>query len=312
MKLGVVMDPIQNIDPSHDSTLALLWEAAARGWPIYYFESQDLFLRDGKAHGAARRLKVFRDTKNWFAFEAQQEMVLSDLDLILLRNDPPFDQTYLYLTHLLEMAEQAKVLVVNRPQALRDLNEKLAISFFPQCCVSTLVSSKISLLKDFWREEKDIVCKPLDVMGGQSVFRIRPDDFNATVIFETLTRYETRQVMVQRFIPEIQNGDKRIIMINGEPVPYALARIPQTGEWRGNMAAGAKPVVQPLTKRDAWICQQLAPFLRERGLYFAGIDVIGDYLTEINVTSPTGIRELDGQAKLNISATLFDCLEKFL
>lgn len=309
MKLGVVMDPIQNIIPGHDSTLALLWEAEARGWSLFYFEAKDLFLREGKAYGDARPLKVFRDLKNWFAFEASQRVELSELDFILVRNDPPFDQRYLYLTQMLEVAEQAGVLVVNKPQGLRDVNEKLAITSFPACCAPTLVSSRKELLKAFWEEEKDIVCKPLDVMGGQAVFRIMANDSNANVIFETLTERETRPVMAQRYIPEIKKGDKRIMLINGEPIPHVLARIPQSGDWRGNVIAGAKPVVQPLTERDSWICQQLAPFLRAKGLYFAGIDIIGDYLTEINVTSPSCIRELDALAKINVSAQLFDFLE---
>lgn len=309
MKVGIVMDPIQSIKPGHDSSLALLLEVQARAWPLFYFETKDLFLRDGEAFGEARPLKVFKDPKKWFAFEASQRLKLSELDLILVRNDPPFDQNYLYLTQMLEVAERAGVLVVNKPQALQAWNEKLAITAFPTCCAPTLVSSKIALLRDFWKEQKDIVCKPLHAMGGQSVFRISPNDSNATVIFETLTQDETRPVMVQRFIPEIQQGDKRIIMIHGEPVSFALARIPQAGEWRGNMALGAKPLAQPLTARDTWICQQLTPFLREQGIYFAGIDIIGDYLTEINITSPTGICELDAQANLNISKQLFDVLE---
>jgi glutathione synthase len=310
MKLGVVMDPIQNIIPGHDSTLALLWEAKARGWPIFYFETKDIFLQNGQAYGDARPLQVFKDLKNWFSFEASQRVALGDLDLILIRNDPPFDQNYLYLTQMLELAEEAGVLIVNKPQALRDINEKLTITQFPESCAPTLVTHKKALLKAFWKEEKDIVCKPLHVMGGQAVFRIKPDDANANVIFETLTERETRAVMAQRFIPEIRAGDKRIMLINGEPIPHVLARIPQEGDWRGNVVAGAKPVVQPLTERDAWICRQLKPFLQAKGIYFAGIDVIGDYLTEINVTSPSCIRELDALAKINVSALLFDFLEK--
>ncbi len=310
MKVGIVMDPIQNILPGHDSSLALLWEAEARGWPTFYFEASDLSLRDGQAYGQARPLKVFRDLKNWFAFEEPRPLALADLDLIFIRNDPPFDQNYLYLTLLLEVAEQAGVLVVNKPRGLRDCNEKLAIAHFPDCCPPTLVTHQIAQLKAFWQEQQDIVCKPLDVMGGQSVFRVQPEDVNANVIFETLTARGARAVMAQRYIPEIQAGDKRIMLINGEPLPFVLARVPQQGEWRGNVIAGAKPVVQPLTERDTWICRRLQPFLREKGLYFAGIDIIGDYLTEINVTSPSCIRELDQLAKINISGLLFDFLEK--
>ncbi len=310
MKLGIVMDPIQNILPAHDSSLALLWEAEARGWSIFYFESKDLYVREGKAYARARPLKVFHDLKKWFAFEEERKLALADLDLILIRNDPPFDQNYLYLTQILDLAEQAGVLVVNRPQGLRDINEKLAITRFPECCIPTLVTRQVAQLKAFWKEEKDLVCKPLDVMGGQAVFRVRPEDDNAAVIFETLTQQGSRVVMAQRYIPEIKEGDKRIMLINGEPLPQVLARVPQKGEWRGNVVAGAKPVVQPLTERDTWICKRIQPYLREKGIYFAGIDIIGDYLTEINVTSPSCIRELDELANINVSALLFDFLEK--
>lgn len=308
MNLAVIADPIHTLNVYHDSTIAMLWEADARGWPLYYFESKDLFLQNGKAYGVARLLKVSRDLKQWYSLQDKKLMPLEELDIILMRNDPPFNEGYLYVTQVLDYAEQAGVVVVNKPQALRDVNEKLAITSFPTCCASTLVASKIELLKKFWQDEKDIVCKPLHAMGGQSVFRIQPNDPNATVIFELLTLGETRHVMAQRFIPEIVTGDKRILLINGEPVPFALARIPQAGEWRGNMAVGAKPVAVPLSDRDRWICQQIAPFLRERGLYFVGIDVIGDYLTEINITSPTCVRELDEQCGLNISALLLDFL----
>lgn len=306
MKLGVIMDPIQTIKPQHDSTFAMLLEASARGWPIFYFEARHLFLRDGKAFGEAQHLKVFDDAHHWFSLQSGTAIALDELDIILMRKDPPFNEEYLYLTQLLD---RTKALVVNNPQALRDANEKLAITTFPACCAPTLVSSKIALLKDFWQEQGDIVCKPMHAMGGLSIFHLRSQDPNAAVVFEILTQQETCHVMAQRFIPEIKAGDKRILLIAGEPVPFALARIPQTGEWRGNMAVGAKPVAQPLTARDQWICQQLAPYLRDKGIYFAGIDVIGDYLTEINITSPTCIRELDAQCDLNISAQLLDYLE---
>lgn len=311
MKLGIVMDPIAKIIPHHDSTLAMLWEAEDRGWPIYYFEPQDLFLRNGEAGGRAHILNVFRDYDHWFAFQEELEVLLGDLDIIMMRKDPPFDQEFLYLTQILSAAERAGALVVNKSQMLRDANEKIIIAEFADCCAPTLVASQIDLLKAFWREEQDIVCKPLDAMGGASVFRIAPQDKNATVIFENLTQKETRHVMVQRYISEIiEGGDKRIILINGEPVPQALARVPKEGEWRGNIAAGATAVAQPLTGRDSWICSQVGPYLREKGVYFAGLDIIGDYLTEVNITSPTGIRELDIQCGANISKQLLDCLEK--
>ena len=307
IRLGVVMDPIHSINPQHDSTMGMLLEAEARHWPLFYFEPRDIFLQDGKPYGVARRLKVFRDTDCWFSLEEPTVMSLDDLDLILMRKDPPVNNAYLYLTQVLE---RCKALVVNKPETLREINEKLAITAFPDCCVPNLVARKIHLLEAFWRDEKDIVCKPLHAMGGQSVFRLQPQDPNARVVFETLTQQETLHVMVQRFIPEIVEGDKRILLIEGEPVPFALARVPAPGDWRGNMAVGAVPIAKSLTKRDFWICEQLAPFMREKGIYFAGIDVIGDYLTEINITSPTCIRELDAQCRLNISAQLLDCLER--
>ncbi|HSW71725.1 MAG TPA: glutathione synthase, partial [Gammaproteobacteria bacterium] len=215
MNLGIVMDPIQKIIPGHDSSLALLWEAADRGWSIFYFEFADLFLREGKAYAEARPLRVFRDSENWFAFEERQSLALRDLDLLLIRKDPPFDQNYLYLTLILDMAEQEGVFVVNKPQALRDINEKLAILNFPDCCVPTIVTTAIAQLKAFWKEEKDIVCKPLDVMGGQAVFRVKPEEINAVVIFETLTQGGSRPIMAQRYIPEIKAGDKRLMLIHG-------------------------------------------------------------------------------------------------
>lgn len=309
MKLGVVMDPIQNILPQHDSTLAMLWEAAARGWSLFYLEGKDLFLRDGQVYGQARCLQVFKNEQAWFHFTASTTIGLDELDLILMRKDPPFNQEYLYLTQLLDYT---RALVVNNPQSLRDANEKLIISAFPTLSPPTLISSKINLLKAFWQEHADIVCKPLDAMGGRGIFRLRPQDPNATVIFETLTQGETVHVMAQRFIPDIVAGDKRIVLINGQPIPFALARIPQGEDWRGNMAVGAKPQAQPLSASDLAICERVGPYLREKGIYFAGLDVIGDYLTEINITSPTGIRELDSQCGLNISAQLFDCLERLL
>jgi glutathione synthase len=232
--------------------------------------------------------------------------------VILMRKDPPFDREYIYTTYVLEQAEYAGALVVNKPQSLRDANEKLFTAWFPNCCPPTLATRSMARLHEFYQEHHDIICKPLDAMGGSSIFHLGPNDPNASVVFETLTQRETQMMMAQRFIPEITHGDKRILMIDGEPIPFALARIPNAGDWRGNLAAGAKGVAQPLTERDRWICQQVGPVLRAKGLYFVGLDVIGDFLTEINVTSPTCIRELDEQCNLNISAVLFDCLEKYL
>jgi glutathione synthase len=311
-KLGVVMDPIESINYKKDSTLAMLLEATQRGWTIYYFEQKDLFLRDGKAFGKSKLLQVFADKNAWFHYGAEQDIPLASLDLILMRKDPPFDREYIYTTYILEQAAHHGTLVANNPQALRDANEKLFTAWFPACCPPTLVTRSYALLREFFHEHQDIICKPLDAMGGTSIFHLRPNDPNASVVFEMLTARETQYMMAQRFIPEITAGDKRILLIQGEPVPFALARIPGKGDWRGNLAAGAQGVAQPLTSRDRWICEQVGPTLRQKGLYFVGIDVIGDFLTEINVTSPTCVRELDEQCGLNISATLFDCLEKNL
>ena len=311
-KIGVVMDPIGSIHYKKDSTLAMLLEAATRGWTIYYFEQKDLFLRDGRALGKSRLLTVYADPARWFQFGASQDVALADLDLILMRKDPPFDREYIYTTYILEQAEQQGAFVMNKPQALRDANEKLFTAWFPACCPPTLVTRSMGLLREFFHEHQDIICKPLDGMGGTSIFHLLPGDPNASVVFETLTARETQYMMAQRFIPDIVAGDKRILLIDGEPVPFALARIPGKGEWRGNLAVGAQGVAQPLTARDRWICEQVGPTLRQKGLYFVGLDVIGDFLTEINVTSPTCIRELDEQCQLNIAATLLDCLEKYL
>lgn len=308
--LGVVMDPIGSIHYKKDSTLALLWEAKARGWPIYYFEQKDLFIRDGIAYGDATLLDVFQDEKNWFRFGKQQRIPLAELNVILMRKDPPFNEEYIYTTYVLEQAVNQGTLVINHPQSLRDCNEKIFATHFPQCSPPTLVTQSTPLLHQFWEEYDDIICKPLNTMGGANVFRLKKQDVNANVIFETLTRNGSFYIMAQKFIPEIKEGDKRILMINGEPIPHVLARIPQGNDWRGNLAVGAKGQVQPLSKRDHWICAQIGPVLRQLGLYLVGLDVIGDYLTEINVTSPTGIREIDAHANTNISATLMDWVEK--
>lgn len=309
-KLGVVMDPIGSIHYKKDSTLAMLWEAQARGWEIYYFEQGDLFVRDGLPYGEAKQLRVAKNPDQWYSFQESITLPLAELDAILMRKDPPFNEEYIYTTYLLEHAERLGVLVVNRAASLRDCNEKFFATYFPQCMPPTLVTQSIEQLDAFKIEFQDIVCKPLNSMGGASVFRVKNNDVNANVIFDTLTRGGKLYVMAQQFIPEIEAGDKRILMVNGEPVPYALARIPQVGEWRGNLALGAKGVAQPLTERDRYICAQVGPVLRERGLFFVGLDVIGDFLTEINVTSPTCIRELDEQTGLKISAMLMDVIEK--
>ena len=308
LKLGVVMDPIGSIAFPKDSTLAMLLEAQTRSWEIYYMEQSDLFLRDGETQARTRRLKVAADPKHWFEFGAEATAPLTALDAILMRKDPPFDMQYIYTTMLLERAEARGVLVVNKPQSLRDCNEKLFTAWFPNFTPPTLVTRRAARLRDFLAEHGDVILKPLDAMGGASVFRLRAGDPNINVAIETLTRDETEYAMAQRFIPEIAAGDKRILLVDGAPVPYALARIPAPGETRGNLAAGGRGVGVPLSARDRAICAEVGPVLREKGLLFAGLDVIGDWLTEINVTSPTCIRELDQLYGLNIASLLMDAI----
>lgn len=310
LKLGVVMDPIGSINVKKDSTFAMLLEAQRRGWEIFYMEQRDLWLRDGAARARVRALRVQDNPEHWFEFGVEREQALAELDVLLMRKDPPFDMEYIYTTYILERAEAAGVLVLNKPQALRDANEKLFTAWFPQCTPPTLVTRDKTRLRAFLNEHADIILKPLGGMGGASIFRLRAGDPNVNVAIETLTAHETRYVMAQRFIPEISAGDKRILLVNGAPVPYALARIPAPGETRGNLAAGGSGVGVELSARDRWICEQVGPMLREKGLLFVGLDVIGDYLTEINVTSPTCIRELDALYGLNIAGTLLDVIEK--
>jgi len=306
LKIGVVMDPIGNINFKKDSTLAMLLEAQSRGWTLFYMEQADLYMAHDVARAQMKPLKIFNDANNWYQLDSAEDRTLNSLDAILMRKDPPFNMDYIYSTYILEKAEEKGTLIINKPQSLRDANEKLFTNNFPQCMPATLVSSHAEHIKAFYQEHKDIILKPLDGMGGASVFRIKPGDSNLGVIIETLTKYGTTLAMAQRFIPEIKQGDKRILLINGKPVPYALARIPAKGETRANLAAGGEGVGIELTDRDRWICEQVAPLLKAKGLIFVGIDVIGDYLTEVNVTSPTCIRELDKQFNINISAVLMD------
>ena len=312
IRLGVVMDPIQAIKTHKDSTFAMLLEAQARNWDISYLEQHDLFLREDRGYGRVRELQVTDDRKEWYRFGGTATIPLDQLDVILMRKDPPFDMEYIYTTYLLEQVQNRGCLVVNRAQSLRDANEKLFTLRFPQCCPPTLVSRGSQGFRDFLEKHGDIILKPLGGMGGASIFRVRAGDPNINVIFETLTGDGSRFAMAQRYIPEISAGDKRILLIDGKPVPYALARIPPPGETRGNLAVGGRGVGVPLSERDQWIAGQVGPELQRRGLVFAGLDVIGDYLTEINVTSPTCIRELDRQFDLNISALLLDCIEEKL
>jgi len=302
------MDPIGAINPKKDSTLAMLLAAQSRGWTIFYMELGDLLLRDGSAYGWTRELTVHDGLDDWYRFGARQERPLAELDVILMRKDPPVDMEYIYATQILELAEAAGALVVNKPQSLRDANEKLYTAWFPHCTPPTLVTRSAAEIRDFLNKHGDIILKPLHGMGGHAIFRLHGGDHNINVVIETLTQVGSRYIMAQRYLPEIRDGDKRILMIDGEPIPYALARVPAPGETRGNLAAGGSGVGVPLNERDRWICAQVGPALREKGLLFVGLDVIGDYLTEINVTSPTCIRELDALYGLDIAGKFMDCL----
>ncbi|MCK5480012.1 MAG: glutathione synthase [Gammaproteobacteria bacterium] len=312
IKLGVVMDPIGAIHFHKDSTLAMLLAAQARGWELYYMEQPDLFLQDGRCYAGLSRLAVRDDESDWFNLSDPHMAPLDELDVILMRKDPPVDLEFMYTTFLLERAEAHGALVVNRPAALRNANEKLYTAWFQDCCPPTRVSRDIKRLKDFLEEHGDIIVKPLNGMGGASVFRIQTDDPNVNVIMETITDNGMQSAMAQRYIPEISAGDKRILMIDGKPFPQALARIPATGETRGNLAAGGTGKGVDLSERDRWICEQVGPALSEQGLLFVGIDIIGNYLTEINVTSPTCIRELDSIYHADIAGELMDAIEKRL
>ncbi|MFQ5547124.1 MAG: glutathione synthase [Woeseia sp.] len=312
ISLGVVMDPIENITPKKDSTLAMLLEAERRGAEIHYMLQGDLKLVGGDAFARSRILHVRDDLENWFEAGSEQQIELGDLDVILMRKDPPFDIEYIYTSYILERAEQAGALIVNRPQALRNINEKAFTAWFADCAPQTIITRSIPEIKAFLLEHDRIVTKPLHGMGGRSVFVLDRNDHNANVVFETLTDYGSIFAMAQAFIPEISEGDKRILLVDGDPIPHALARIPPADDFRGNLVVGAVGEGRELTDRDLWICSRVGPVLAEHGVLFAGIDVIGDYLTEINVTSPTGIRELDRIFGLNIAADLFDAIGKKL
>jgi glutathione synthase len=311
-KLGVVMDPIGAINFHKDSTLAMLLAADKRGWELYYMEQGDLFLQDGRCHARLSPLQVRTDEHDWFSLSETVAVPLDELDVVLMRKDPPVNMEFIYTTFLLERAEAHGTLVVNRPRAIRNASEKLYTAWFPECCPPTRVSRNIQILKEFLAEHGDIIVKPLDGMGGASVFRVQQQDPNLNVILETITGNGTISAMAQRYIPEITAGDKRILMIDGEPFPHALARIPASGETRGNLAAGGRGEGVDLSERDRWICAQIGPALREQGLLFVGLDVIGDYLTEINVTSPTCIRELDTFYNADIAGQLMDAIDSRL
>ncbi|MDY7566959.1 glutathione synthase [Pseudomonas sp. RTC3] len=312
VRLGIVMDPIEDISYKKDSSLAMLLAAQDRGWSLFYMEQHDLYQNAGQARARMKPLKVFADPEHWFELGAEIDSGLDDLDVILMRKDPPFNMEFVYSTYLLEQAERAGVLVVNRPQSLRDCNEKLFATLFPQCTPPTLVSRRMDILREFAELHGDVILKPLDGMGGTSIFRHREGDPNLSVTLEILTANGTQQIMAQGYLPAIKDGDKRILMIDGEPVPYCLARIPAAGETRGNLAAGGRGEARPLTPHDRWIAAEVGPTLRERGLLFVGIDIIGEHLTEINVTSPTCIREIDNAFGTNIASMLMDAIEKKL
>jgi len=311
-EIGFLMDPIGSINIKKDSTFAMMLAAQRRGWRLWYAELADLSMVDGVTQARLRSVEVTDDRQCWYRFTGETTRPLGELDAVLMRKDPPFDLEYIYATYFLEQAQREGCLVVNDPQSLRDANEKVFAAAFPQCTPPNLISRSAQDIRDFHQRHNDIVLKPLDGMGGASIFRIRHDDPNLNVIIETLTDHGHRYCMAQRFLPAITGGDKRILIIDGTPVPYCLARIPAPGESRGNLAAGATAEPRPLSDRDRWIAEQVGPSLRSRGILFAGLDVIGDHLTEINVTSPTCIRELEAAYGLDIAGDLMDCIERHL
>ncbi len=317
IKIGFVMDPLSSINSKKDSTFAMMLAAQKYGWEIHTIYQSDLYTENEKPRAYSRITQVEDNPEHWFNFSTKQDINLNSLDVILMRKDPPFDIEYIITTYILQLAEQHGTLVVNKAASLRDNNEKMFITQFPQCCTPFMVSRNKNRLREFVNQrfqaqQCDVILKPLDGMGGTSIYRVNPQDPNLSVILETVSENESRTVMAQQFIPEIIHGDKRVLLIDGEAVPYALARIPAAGETRGNLAAGGTGVGVELSERDHWICQQVAPVLKQQGILFAGIDIIGDYLTEINITSPTCIRELDRIYSLDIAGDLIRCIEKYL
>ncbi|WP_026971472.1 glutathione synthase [Aliagarivorans marinus] len=309
IKLGIVMDPISQINIKKDSSFAMLLKAQERGYELFYMEMQDLYLEQGTAAASMRRLSVQQDADNWYSLEDAEDHPLADLDVILMRKDPPFDTEYIYATYLLERAESEGTLIINKPQSLRDANEKLFTAWFAEFTPKTLVSRDQTRLRAFHKQQGDVIMKPLDGMGGASIFRLKADDPNVGVVMETLTDHGQRYCMAQEFMPEIKAGDKRILIVDGEPMPYCLARIPAQGETRGNLAAGGRGVAQPLSDSDWEIARAIGPKLKEKGLVFVGLDVIGDKVTEINVTSPTCIREIEAAFDISITDKLMDAIE---
>ena len=312
IKLAVVMDPISAISVKKDTTLALLRSAMVRNWELYYIEQRDLYLDNGTAMAQATPLIVYDSDESWFCLKEPITTQLHHFDVVLMRKDPPFNMEYLYTTYILELAAQQGTLVINNPQSLREANEKLFSANFVTCCPPTLVTSNSVRLRTFLQMHQHIVIKPLDGMGGSEIFSLKIGDLNTSVILETMTRHNSRTVMAQRFIKEVTQGDKRILMINGQPIPHALARIPQSGEFRGNLAAGGTGQCVPLSDHDRTICAQVGPVLAEKGLLFVGLDVIGNYLTEINVTSPTCLVEIAKASQIDIAGQVLDCVEERL
>lgn len=310
--VGVVMDPIESLNFKKDTTLALLLAAKEKGWHLHYMLQADLLLEKDQPKAVMQPLDVFNDPNHWYSLGEASLKPLSDLNVILMRKDPPFDNEYIYSTYILEAAQRQGVLIVNDPQSLRDCNEKIFATQFPECCPPVLVSRNAKHLRAFHQEHGDVIFKPLDGMGGEGIFRCKPEDPNLGVIIETLTKHGHQQIMAQQFIPDISNGDKRILVIDGVAVPYCLARVPAKGETRGNLAAGGTGRPQPLSVRDTWIVNQVSDALQEKGLLFVGLDVIGDYLTEINVTSPTCAREIDHTYNTNIGELLMNAIERKL
>ena len=308
--LGVVMDPIQSINFHKDTTLSILIAAQRQGYKLFYMEQQHLFLENGCPYAEVRPLRVFENPDHWFELDKASAVPLNELNVLLMRKDPPFDSEFIYSTYILEAAEKMGTLVVNKPQSLRDCNEKVFASQFPQCTPPLLVSRSQKRLKEFLQQHKDVVFKPLDGMGGTSIFRVTERDQNINVILETLTKFGLKTIMAQKYLPEITHGDKRVLVVDGEIVPFCLARIPSANDFRGNLAAGGKGLVQPLSDRDRWIAEQVAPTLVDLGLLFVGLDIIGDYLTEINVTSPTCVREIDREQNTAISDLLVAAIDK--
>jgi glutathione synthase len=308
-RLAVLMDPIGSINPAKDSTLAMMLAAQERGAELAYFEQRDLWVRDGCAMARLRPVTVRDDLHDWYSLGEPTVTRLAEVDAVLMRKDPPFDTEYIYTTYLLERAEVEGTLIVNHPQGLRDMNEKVYTAWFPECCAPTLITRDMRDMAAFMAEHGRVVCKPLYGMGGKSIFVLDAGDKNANVVFEVLTEYGQRYAIAQRYIPDIvHTGDARILLIDGEPVDYALARIPTPGDNRGNLAAGAKGIGRPLDERDRWLCSRIGPVMRERGMMFVGLDVIGGFVTEINVTRPTGIRELQKQFKIDIAGMLIDAI----